>query len=143
MHARTELESNWPDLGFSFSPTRAFPPPSPSTPAFPAPLCLNVQSHVPSALISHTPVSSTARSPPGTDASGWLVCLAAGRSPAATSTWPEFSPVDGYNSSKVAAQTIVCTAARLCQVKGERARQRRNTEGSFLLFSAQIMRRII
>lgn len=59
----------------------------------------------------HTLVSSTARSPPGMDASGWLVCLAAGRSPAATSTWPEFSAVEGYNSSKVAAQTIVYTTA--------------------------------
>lgn len=48
-------------------------------------------------------VSSTEHSPPGTDASGWLVCLAAGPSPATTSTWPEFSVVEGYNSPKVAA----------------------------------------
>lgn len=37
-------------------------------------------------------VSSSECSPPGTEASGWLVCLAAGPSPATTSTWPEFNP---------------------------------------------------
>ncbi|KAI9543521.1 hypothetical protein NQZ68_012173 [Dissostichus eleginoides] len=37
-------------------------------------------------------VLSSEYSPPGTEASGWLACLAAGPSPATTSTWPEFNP---------------------------------------------------
>lgn len=67
-------------------------------------------------------VSSTECSPPEIDASGWLVCLAAGRSPATTSTWPEFSRVEGYNSPKVAVQTIVYATAHYCQVKGEKSK---------------------
>lgn len=77
-------------------------------------------------------VSSGECSPPGTEASGWLVCLAAGPSPATTSTWPEFRPVEGYNSPKVAAQTIVYATAHHCQVKGKRARQWINMEGPCL-----------
>lgn len=37
-------------------------------------------------------VSASECSPAGMEASGWLVCLAAGPSPATTSTWPEFNP---------------------------------------------------
>lgn len=37
-------------------------------------------------------LSSSECSPPRTEASGWLVCLAAGPSPATTSTWLEFNP---------------------------------------------------
>lgn len=52
--------------------------------------------------------------------------LAVSLYPATTSTWPEFSPVEGYNSPKVAAQTIVYATAHYCQVKGKRARRWRN-----------------
>lgn len=92
-----------------------------------------VPSHNPRAVKHYYPLVSSAEcSPPGTDASGWLVCLAAGPSPATTSTWPEFSPVEGYNSPKVAGQTIVYATAHYCQVKGKRARQWRNIECSYL-----------
>lgn len=67
-------------------------------------------------------VSSSECSPPGTEASGWLVCLAVGPSPATTSTWPQFSSVRGCNSPKVASQTIVYATAHHCQVKGKRRR---------------------
>lgn len=77
-------------------------------------------------------VSSSECSPPGTEASGWLVCLAVGLSPATTSTWPEFSSVEGCNSPKVASQTIVYTTAHYCQVKGKRPRQWINMERSCL-----------
>lgn len=49
---------------------------------------------------------------------GLCVCLR-GRSPATTSTWPEFSPAEGHNSPKVAVQTIVYATAHCCQVKGK------------------------
>lgn len=88
------------------------------------------QSHDPRAVKHYYPrVSSAECSPPGTDASGWLVCLAAGPSHATTSTWPQFSTVEGYNSPKVAGQTIVYATARYCQVKGKRARPFRKYRG--------------
>ncbi len=40
--------------------------------------------------------------------------------------------VEGYNSPKVAGQTIVYATAHYCQVKGKRARQRINMKGSCL-----------
>lgn len=94
-----------------------------------SPSLFKFQSHVPShdpGAITHSypPLSSTGGSPPGMDASGWPQCLPEGRSPAATSTWPEFSPVEGHNSPKVAVQTIVYVTAHCCQGKGKR--QRRN-----------------
>lgn len=95
-----------------------------------------VPSHNPRAVKCYCPLVLAADCKPlGTDASGCLVCLAFGPSSATTSTWPGFSPVEGYNSPKVAAGTIVYATVYYCQVKGKKSK---TVEGNKGLLPAEI-----
>lgn len=81
-----------------------------------------------SAEVSDAPLSpglsTSERLPPGTEASGWLVCLACSNNihlARVQHTWM------ATIAQKVAGQTIVDTTAHHCQVKGSRARRWRYT----------------
>lgn len=85
---------------------------------------LNFQSaEVSDAPLAHG-LSTRERLPPGTEASGWLVCLACSNNihPARVQhTWM------ATTAQKVAGRTIVDATAHHCQVKGSRARRWRYT----------------
>ncbi|KAI4808270.1 hypothetical protein KUCAC02_000334 [Chaenocephalus aceratus] len=86
-------KGNSPFAAFPCNPPARLPTNPYAPPSTPSSTSSAFASRDPGAVKHYYPgVLSSEYSPPGTEASGWLACLAAGPSPATTSTWPEFNP---------------------------------------------------